>query len=591
MEVDTDDDLIESTRLNHTGPLPDVTRNLPQVNKTPKASSKYLSSPPPPLKVSSANSSLYVSPSKHHSKSRQKSGARSSEHQPLLLSSSANGEEISDDEHADHSMTAAAHNLSGADESDFVHLSCNHFDSDPEFNEIVKMVEFAIDHNILPQRIYEGSSGSYFCKNSQNKIVAVFKPKDEEPYGMLNPKWTKWLHKICCPCCFGRSCLVPNQGYLSEAGASIVDEKLGLNIVPKTRVVKLSSDSFNYLAIDRVKSRTKQNLATRFPNMRFDRIGLPPKSGSFQMFVEGYKDADYWLRRFDSDEVLSEEESKIFQSQFERLVILDYIIRNTDRGNDNWLIKFERKKVTDSDESPSKNNSRSSASLNNLDLSPEATAVKAESNTLVSPASVDNLSASSGSQSNQPATTAATSPPKTVVSVQIAAIDNGLAFPFKHPDEWRAYPYHWAWLSQAKIPFSKETKDLVLPKLSDMNFVQEIVNELYELFKKDRGFDKSTFEKQMSVMRGQILNLAQALKDDKTPLQLVQMPCITVELTKLKHDKQPSSSSVPTTPTTSQPPLHNIFHSSTTSSHRERLDSDFHFKQSISSRAPLFSCW
>ena len=150
--------------------MPDVTRNLPQVNKTPKASSKYLSSPPPPLKVSSANSSLYVSPSKHHSKSRQKSGsgARSSEHQPLLLSSSANGEEVSDDEHADHSMTAAAHNLSGADESDFVHLSCNHFDSDPEFNEIVKMVEFAIDHNILPQRIYEGSSGSYFCKNSQN---------------------------------------------------------------------------------------------------------------------------------------------------------------------------------------------------------------------------------------------------------------------------------------------------------------------------------------------------------------------------------------------------------------------------------------
>ncbi len=70
---------------------------------------------------------------------------------------------------------------------------------------------------------------------------------------------------------------------MSEAGASLVDEKLGLNIVPKTRVVKLSSESFNYLAIDRVKSRTKQNLANRFPNMRFDRIGLPPKSGSFQV--------------------------------------------------------------------------------------------------------------------------------------------------------------------------------------------------------------------------------------------------------------------------------------------------------------------
>ena len=64
---------------------------------------------------------------------------------------------------------------------------------------------------------------------------------------------------------------------MSEAGASIVDEKLNLKIVPKTRVVKLSAESFNYLGIDRVKSRTKQNLSHRFPNMRFDRIGLPPK--------------------------------------------------------------------------------------------------------------------------------------------------------------------------------------------------------------------------------------------------------------------------------------------------------------------------
>jgi len=68
------------------------------------------------------------------------------------------------------------------------------------------------------------------------KTIGVFKPKDEEPYGRLNPKWTKWMHKLCCPCCFGRACLIPNQGYLSEAGASLVDQKLHLNIVPKTRV-------------------------------------------------------------------------------------------------------------------------------------------------------------------------------------------------------------------------------------------------------------------------------------------------------------------------------------------------------------------
>ena len=44
-------------------------------------------------------------------------------------------------------------------------------------------------------------------------------------------------------------------------------------------------------------------------------------------------------------------------------------------------------------------------------------------------------------------------------------------------------PYHWAWLPQAKIPFSQEIKDLILPKLSDMNFVQDLCNDLYDLFK------------------------------------------------------------------------------------------------------------
>lgn len=44
-------------------------------------------------------------------------------------------------------------------------------------------------------------------------------------------------------------------------------------------------------------------------------------------------------------------------------------------------------------------------------------------------------------------------------------------------------PYHWAWLPQAKVPFSDEIKELVLPQLSDMNFVQDLCDDLYDLFK------------------------------------------------------------------------------------------------------------
>ena len=56
--------------------------------------------------------------------------------------------------------------------------------------------ERAIDEGILPERIYQGSSGSYFVKDRDRKTIGVFKPKNEEPYGHLNPKWTKWMHKV-----------------------------------------------------------------------------------------------------------------------------------------------------------------------------------------------------------------------------------------------------------------------------------------------------------------------------------------------------------------------------------------------------------
>lgn len=44
-------------------------------------------------------------------------------------------------------------------------------------------------------------------------------------------------------------------------------------------------------------------------------------------------------------------------------------------------------------------------------------------------------------------------------------------------------PFYWAWLPQAKVPFSQEIKDLILPKISDPNFVKDLEEDLYELFK------------------------------------------------------------------------------------------------------------
>ncbi|KAH8344146.1 hypothetical protein KR084_005529 [Drosophila pseudotakahashii] len=423
---------------------------------------------------------------------------------------------------------------------DHVEFVSNTFGDDPLFSEIVAKAEGAIEHGVLPERIYQGSSGSYFVKDASHQCLAVFKPKDEEPYGRLNPKWTKWMHKLCCPCCFGRACLIPNQGYLSESGASLVDRKLNLNLVPKTRVVRLVAESFNYARIDRQKAKLKKRIKEHYPSAHFNRMSLPLKTGSFQLFVEGYKDADYWLRRFDS-EPLPPSVSKSFQLQFERLVVLDYIIRNTDRGNDNWLIKYVAPKIKSQVGGtggrtmhgvvrPKLPNALGVSEFVDLNEPQGSRPPKNDGG-----ATTNGLHDSSSlpSSEDEPSSRSPSSEPEwNVVNsafIRIAAIDNGLAFPFKHPDSWRAYPYHWAWLPQAKIPFSDEIKEHVLPQLSDMNFVEEICTDLLYLFQQDRGFDKRLFERQMSVMRGQILNLTQALRDGKSPVQLVQMPAVIVE--------------------------------------------------------------
>lgn len=77
--------------------------------------------------------------------------------------------------------------------------------SKSEFDRIVKSVRTAIDQGMHPSMITQGSSGSYFARNTDGKIVGVFKPKDEEPYAAGNPKWNKWIHRNLFPCFFGRA--------------------------------------------------------------------------------------------------------------------------------------------------------------------------------------------------------------------------------------------------------------------------------------------------------------------------------------------------------------------------------------------------
>ena len=122
-------------------------------------------------------------------------------------------------------------------------------------------------------------------------------------------------------------------------------------------------------------------------------------------------------RKFVWSEVVQQQ----FREELEKLVILDYIMRNTDRGLDNWMIKIEWPDT-----------SNRSATSGRGAIPPHLTGdLEASSSRPESP----------GYQPTEPMTTSRSSTPLAIPRLRIGAIDNSLAFPWKHPDQWRSFPF------------------------------------------------------------------------------------------------------------------------------------------------------
>ncbi|KAJ4989645.1 phosphatidylinositol 4-kinase [Stagonosporopsis vannaccii] len=421
-----------------------------------------------------------------------------------------------------------------------------------QFDDIVESVRTAIEMDVHPKLITQGSSGSYFARNTQGKVVGVFKPKDEEPYASRNPKWTKWIHRNLFPFFFGRACLIPNLSYISEAAAYVLDTQLRTNIVPYTDIVDLSSKSFYYDFWER---------------RAFYRKGkpFPEKPGSFQVFLKGFKDANIFLkenpwpdqhasnlsaasrrkrRRWAEDCRPSGPQSdndddedqpgtpdnqrrrgfwtptlqQSFREQLEKLVILDYIMRNTDRGLDNWMIKIDEKtqeativaeppKLTEEEDGEDAPSQYTRQSMSELDPYGRREPMRASS------------------RSNTPMQNGPTP------GITLGAIDNSLSWPWKHPDAWRSYPFGWLFLPVSLIgqPFSEATRKHFLPLLTSKQWWSDTQAALRKCFSRDADFKERMYAKQIAVMKGQAWNVVETLKTpDHGPLELTRRARVCV---------------------------------------------------------------
>lgn len=166
----------------------------------------------------------------------------------------------------------------------------------------------------------------------------------------------------------------------------------------------------------------------------------------------------------------------------------DYLMLNTDRGADNYMIKYcegdhekalvdvaptrsvrlemplmSELKRTDSTPPPSQRADASGSRMAN-----------------VSPALHDDSHGAGYTRKPH---------------IHIAAIDNSLSFPHEHPQGWRSYTYGWLYLPVSIIgrPFSERTRNHFLSLLTSRAWWEETTFQLRKLFAVDPDFHPKMF--------------------------------------------------------------------------------------------------
>ena len=108
-----------------------------------------------------------------------------------------------------------------------------------------------------------------------------------------------------------------------------------------------------------------------------------------------------------------------------------------DRGLDNWMIKICWHNHDTDDTHSHVNGASAPGTPNGKQTNHSPLTKPVADQPLQSPALVDIRTSISRTATPQPGTPTTAAP-----HIHIGAIDNSLAFPWKHPDEWRSFPLY-----------------------------------------------------------------------------------------------------------------------------------------------------
>mmetsp|Transcript_131071 Transcript_131071/g.379199 ORF Transcript_131071/g.379199 Transcript_131071/m.379199 type:complete len:628 (+) Transcript_131071:118-2001(+) len=182
-----------------------------------------------------------------------------------------------------------------------------------ETHEVIEVMEEAIqalEDGIAPNLVEDGLGGTYFLKDRDGASIAVFKPRDEEPLAMNNPKthagegWGAGL----------KEGVLVGDASLNEYAAFLIDQAsspaLRAGVCP-TALVRVANSVF-------FSAKERRNSAFRV---------IKDKVGSFQLFAQ--------------HDCTSEDlgPSKFPVDQAHRIAVLDIRLCNTDRHSGNILVR------------------------------------------------------------------------------------------------------------------------------------------------------------------------------------------------------------------------------------------------------------